>query len=82
MENQIMTFLEGVLHGDHAIDGQEEYEFTDVEVKHETEKAWLVPMDASFEKWFPKSRCELTADGTLKIPGWLLSKILEEVKSI
>ena len=62
-----------------GVEGNEEYELEDVEVEAETPKAWLVKLEPAFKKWFPKSRCELTPNGTLSIPGWLLEKIVEEL---
>lgn len=82
MVNPILTFLESVSNGEFQIDGSEQYEFEAVQIEHETEKAWLIAIDEVFKKWFPKSRCELTPDGIFTIPGWLLTKIMEELKMI
>ena len=42
----------------------------EAELKHETEKAWLLIMDDDSEVWCPKSQCSY--DGTtVDIPKWL-----------
>lgn len=49
----------------------------DVELKDETEKAWLVvSVDTEKEAWVPKSMCKLTLglveiDGVLTLPEWM-----------
>jgi mannose-6-phosphate isomerase-like protein (cupin superfamily) len=42
-----------------------------VELKHETDRAWLV-FDGAKEVWVPKSQAELSEDQkTLTMPEWL-----------
>jgi hypothetical protein len=42
----------------------------ELEVKHETEKAWLVT-DGEREVWLPKSLVENNEDGTFTMPEYL-----------
>lgn len=55
-----------------------ELEDVTVELRHETEKAYLVSDGGKEPKWFPKSQCELerNRDGTftLTAPVWLLKE--------
>ena len=48
------------------------------EIKHETEKAWLLEMGDD-EFWFPKSQCKINEDDKeISMPAWLaISKGLE-----
>lgn len=41
-----------------------------VEVRRETDKAWLLS-DGDREEWVPKSQVEDNGDGTFTMPEWL-----------
>jgi len=43
------------------------------DIKHETEKAYLIKTDANDPFWIPKSQCKKTKEG-MKIPRWLYNK--------
>lgn len=48
----------------------------------ETNRAWLLEMNAGARQWFPKSECELDEDKKLiTVPIWLEQKIIEESTS-
>ena len=42
----------------------------EIEVKHETSKAWLL-YDGKDKVWIAKSQCENNGDGTFTMPEWL-----------
>jgi hypothetical protein len=44
-----------------------------VQVRHETEKAWLLH-DGKSTVWVPKSQVENNQDGTFTMPEWLAQK--------
>ena len=45
--------------------------YTYDEIKHETDKAWLLEMGDS-ESWFPKSQCKIDKDEKkIIMPAWL-----------
>jgi hypothetical protein len=44
------------------------------DLKHETEKAYLLIFDGAHEVWVPKSQVEDHGDGTFTMPRWLADK--------
>jgi len=51
----------------------ERYEF--IEVKSETDKAWLFVMVGGNELWLPKSKCSIEGN-IVQIPSWLAERIV------
>lgn len=49
-----------------------------VEIKAETEKAWLISNKSFDSSWFPKSQCRLTPEKELIVAGWLYEHKLQE----
>ncbi len=41
------------------------------DLKHETEKAYLIDGGSGKEIWIPKSQAEKNEDGTFTMPEWL-----------
>jgi len=44
------------------------------EIKHETEKAWLIEFEEGVEEWMPMSQCELDSINgveVISVPEWL-----------
>jgi hypothetical protein len=42
------------------------------QIRHETEKAYLLQNDFSKKVWVPKSSVEDNGDGTFTMPEWLI----------
>jgi hypothetical protein len=48
--------------------------FEFLEIKRETEKAWLLIMNGKAERWFPKKHCRIKGN-TILLPIWLRNKM-------
>lgn len=47
----------------------------EAKIKHETERAFLVILDADgSELWLPKSQARVIGEGLFEVPQWLLDK--------
>ena len=56
-----------------------EVKITKIEI--ETVKAYLVEFDSGFQKWFPKSQCNVVGGVMLHIPEWLHEQTVKEMRS-
>ncbi len=46
-----------------------------------TDKAYLIEFDSGFQKWFPKSVCNVVGGVMLHVPEWLHKQAVKEMKS-